>query len=146
MKDKIIVYDFLYNNCLWFLIYIFQTLTVVFIQDNIKNLRKKQEHHMTFTLITITVAFLILQGFQCISRCFYLQDYGLVDGRETRSRYIAKSTYAVARLGLIIHASINCLLYCLTASMFKKELLKLSRQFTISSRSCRSSSLPLYSD
>ena len=56
------------------------------------------------------------------------------------------STYAVAKLGLIIHASINCLLYCLTGSMFKKELLKLSRQFTLSSRSCRPSSLTLYSD
>ena len=99
---------------------------------------------MAFTLITLTMAFLILQGFQCISRCFYLQGYGIVDGRETYSRYIVKNTFAVAKLGLIIHASINCLLYCLTSSMFKKELLKLRRQFTISSR--RSSSLALYDD
>ena len=99
---------------------------------------------MTFTLITLTVVFLILQGFHCISRCFYLQGYGIVDGRETYSWYIVKNTYAVARLGLIIHASINCVLYCVTGSMFKKELLKLRKGFLVSSR--KSNSVPLYND
>ena len=114
------------------------------VQDNLKSLRKKQVQQMTFTLITLTMAFLILQGFQCISRCFYLQGYGIVDGRQTYSRYIVKNTYAVAKLGLIIHASINCLLYCLTGSMFKKELRKLGRRFPLSSR--KPSSLSLYYD
>ena len=109
--------------------------------DNPKNYRKKQEHQMTFTLITLTMAFLILLGFECVSRCFYLQGYGIVNGRETYSRYIARNTYAVAKLGLIIHASINCLLYCLSGSMFKKEL---RRRFAISSRI--SSSFSLYYD
>ena len=106
-----------------------------------KSLQKKQDHQMTFTLITLTIAFLVLLAFECISRCFYLQGYGIVDGRETYSRYIARETYAIAKLGLIIHASINCLLYCLSGSMFKKEL---RRRFTLSSR--KSSSLPLFYD
>lgn len=93
---------------------------------------------MTFTLITLTVAFLVLQGFNCISRCFYLQGYGIVDGRETYSWYIVKNTYGVAKLGLILHASVNCLLYCLTGSMFKKELLKLRKGFPVSSRNSNS--------
>lgn len=99
---------------------------------------------MTFTLIILTIAFLVLQGFQCISKCFYLQRYGVVDGRETYSWYIVRDTYAVAKLGLIVHASLNFFFYCLAGSMFKKELRKLRRQFAVSSR--KSSSLSIYYD
>ena len=77
---------------------------------------------MVITLLTVTITFLLLLAVECLSRCFYLQNFGKREDNATHTWGIVKGTYSIANLGLVLHASLNCFLYCLTGTMFKKEL------------------------
>ena len=77
---------------------------------------------MVVTLLTVTITFLLLLAAECLSRCFYLQNFGKREEKITHTWGVVKDTYSIASLGLVLHASLNCFLYCLTGTMFKKEL------------------------
>lgn len=77
---------------------------------------KRSETQITRILLTVTFTFLVLIAFQCITQCFFM----LKDA--SGDRRIINEAYAVAKLGIIINASINFFLYCLTGRRFRKEL------------------------
>ena len=92
------------------------------LQSNIKG-ESKRERQTTVILLVISVSFLVFLIWQCITQCFWM----LKDGQNSKSGsvwFYVDSAYAFARLGVVINSSINFVLYCLTGSMFRKEMFK----------------------
>ena len=85
--------------------------------------RIKQQHQITKTLLFVTFAFIILLSWQCITQCLWMIGYSQNDERWD----MIDKSFAVAKLGIIINSSINWVLYCLTGSSFRKEIMKLYR-------------------
>ena len=85
-----------------------------------KQERVKQQHQITKMLLFVTFAFIILLGWQCVAQCLWMVGYSQNDEQWNA---IDKS-FAVAKLGIVINSSINWLLYCLTGSAFRKEIVK----------------------
>ena len=100
-------------------------------------------------LIAMTVSFLILLASQCISQCLYMLEHGKLNGEETYVWRLVDKSFAVAKLGVIVNSSINCLLYCITGSIFRMEIKKLFKKLKSCLFSCcprkNSSSLNLSS-
>ena len=91
---------------------------------------------MTKMLLAVTFTFLVLLAWQCITQCFWMLKYGKHDADQ--SKWIMVDTsFAVAKMGVIINSSINWCLYCITSSLFRKQLKKL---FGIKSRRAGTSS------
>ena len=86
-----------------------------------KRERTKQQHQITKTLLLVTFAFIVLLGWQCITQCIWMVGYSQTDEEWP----MVDKSFAVAKLGIVINSSINWLLYCLTGSAFRKEILKL---------------------
>ena len=84
----------------------------------------------------MTVSFLILLASQCISQCLYMLEHGKLNGKETDVWRLVDKSFAIAKLGVILNSSINCLLYCLTGSFFRMEIKKLFKRL----KSCMFSS------
>ena len=80
---------------------------------------------MTRTLLFITFSFLILLAWQCITQCFWMLGYGKHDRTQPDTWKMVDSSFALAKLGVIINSSINWIFYCFTCSMFRKEMRKL---------------------
>ena len=76
----------------------------------------------------MTVSFLILLASQCISQCLYMLEHGKLNGEETDVWRLVDKSFAVAKLGVIVNSSINCLLYCITGSIFRMEIKKLFKR------------------
>ena len=87
-------------------------------------------------LLAMTVSFLILLASQCISQCLYMLEHGKLNGKETDVWRLVDKSFAIAKLGVILNSSINCLLYCLTGSIFRMEIKKLFKRL----KSCMFSS------
>ena len=79
---------------------------------------------MTRTLLVITFSFLVLLAWQCVSQCFWMQGYGKGENHSRTWETVDKN-FAFGKMGVIINSSLNCLLYCMTGSMFKKELVRM---------------------
>ena len=86
--------------------------------------QRKRENQVTRTLLVVTSSFLVLLALQCVSKCFWMTVYKRKEMNENSWMKI-DSLYGFAKIGMVINSSINCLLYCVTGSMFKKELAKL---------------------
>ncbi|XP_047142081.1 probable G-protein coupled receptor 139 isoform X1 [Hydra vulgaris] len=89
-----------------------------------KSKQENREHQMTRTLFVVTFAFLILLAWQCIIQCFWMTGYGKSEQHSYAWVMIDKN-FAFAKMGVILNSAANCLLYCFTGSMFKKELIKI---------------------
>lgn len=85
--------------------------------------RLEQDRQVTFLLLTVTFVFLILMAWQCVNQCFWMKKFGQYSLLSVWDKVDA--SYAVAKLGAVINSSINSLLYCLSGSIFRKELRKL---------------------
>jgi len=94
------------------------------ISNNDKGSRMKKSRKMTITILTVTTSFLILLLWQCIAQCFWLLGYHQDDPDKTIWNMVDAS-YAVSRLGIIIHSSINCPLYYVSGPIFRREVSKL---------------------
>jgi len=86
--------------------------------------RMKRNRKMTITILTVTTSFLVLLLWQCIAQCFWLLGYHQDDPDKTIWNMVDAS-YAVSRLGIIIHSSINCPLYYVSGPIFRREVTKL---------------------
>jgi len=84
-----------------------------------------QEKQMTRTLLCITFSFLVLLAWQCITQCFWMLGYGRHDQTQPNKWRMVDSSFALAKLGIIINSSINWVFYCCTCSMFRKEMRKM---------------------
>jgi len=89
-----------------------------------KGSRMKKNRKMTITILTVTTSFLVLLLWQCIAQCFWLLGYHQDDPDKTIWNMVDAS-YAVSRLGIIIHSSINCPLYYVSGPIFRREVSKL---------------------
>ena len=83
--------------------------------------RVKQQHQITRMLLFVTFSFIFLLGWQCVSQCLWMVGYTTQDSNWDT----VDQSFAVAKLGIVINSSINWLLYCVTGSAFRKEVLKL---------------------
>ena len=86
---------------------------------------QKQEEQLTKTLMAITVFFLVLLIWQCVTQCFWMQGYGLPHSPAKWSR--VQDAFSMAKLGVVINAATNWIFFCGTCSVFRKELRKLFR-------------------
>ena len=98
-------------------------LSVSYISSATK--QERQEKQMTRSLLFITFSFLILLAWQCITQCFWMLGYGKHDRVQLNTWKMVDSSFALAKLGVIINSSINWIFYCFTCSMFRKEMRKL---------------------
>lgn len=76
---------------------------------------------MTRMLLAVTFTFLILLAWQCVTQCFWMLSYGKHSLDQTRWKMV-DSSFALAKLGVILNSSINWCLYCITSSMFRKKM------------------------
>lgn len=83
-----------------------------------------RERRMTITLLSITFTFLILLAWQCVTQCFWMLGVGKEDKNKSRWNLI-DSSFAFAKISVIVNCAINWILYCLTGTMFRKELMSL---------------------
>ncbi|XP_065056171.1 G-protein coupled receptor daf-37-like [Rhopilema esculentum] len=81
---------------------------------------KEHDQQMTRMLLAVTFTFLVLLAWQCITQCFFMLGY---NGRKGEKWDHVDKAFAFAKLGVIINSSVNFLLYNLSGSMFRKELL-----------------------
>lgn len=96
--------------------------TKIFASDSDKKQeRVKQQHQITKMLLFVTFAFIFLLGWQCVTQCLWMIGYSQMD----KNWSIIDQSFAFAKLGIVINSSINWLLYCLTGSAFRNEILKL---------------------
>jgi len=97
--------------------------------------RERKNRQMTITLLTVTITFLVLLAWQCVAQCFWQLGYHQDDPDQTIWNMVDMS-FAFAKLGIIIHSSINCLLYYVSGPTFRREVSKflgLSKKKKISS-------------
>ena len=88
-----------------------------------KSKQEYREQQMTRTLLGVTFSFLIFLAWQCITQCFWMSEYGK-DELHTGAWVMVDKNFAFAKMGVILNSAINCIFYCFTGSMFKKELVK----------------------
>lgn len=86
--------------------------------------RDKQEKQMTRMLLAVTFSFLVLLAWQCVTQCFWMLGVGKEDKNSSRWNLI-DSSFAFAKTGVVINSSINWIFYCLTGTMFRKEMMKM---------------------
>jgi hypothetical protein len=84
--------------------------------------RVRQDRRLTITLLTVTTAFLILLLWQCFAQCFHKLHN---DDKDQMMRNLAISFYAFGKLGVVVNSSIHCLLYFLSGSLYRRELLRI---------------------
>ena len=88
--------------------------------------RLEQDRQITFQLLTVTFVFLILMAWQCVNQCFWMKKFG--QGDDSGSIWDNTDTsYALAKIGVVINSSINTFLYCLTGTLFRTQLIKFFR-------------------
>ena len=83
------------------------------------NSREKQT---TIVLLTISISFLVLLLWQCVTQCFWMLSYKKDNPNVWNS---VDSAYDFARLGVVINSSLNFVLYCISGTMFRKEICKM---------------------
>lgn len=98
---------------------VIKKLLLVFTAE-LKPVHMRRERQITKMLLAATFTFLFLLLWQCITQCFWLR-FGKHDLDNTQWQIIDNS-YAVAKLGAIINASVNWCLYCVASSMFRKRM------------------------
>jgi len=124
-------YDF-WAHCMvlvlvpWFTIFtlnvaiIHKLITKKKLQVNKKG-ESKRERQTTIILLVITISFLVFLLWQCLTQCFWMLGYG----KDLKHVWFnVESAYAFARLGVVLNSSVNFILYCLTGTMFRKEMYK----------------------
>ena len=90
------------------------------LQSNIKG-ESKRERQTTVILLVISISFLAFLIWQCVTQCFWMLKYGQ-NSKSGSVWFYVDSAYAFARLGVVFNSSINFVFYCLTGSMFRKEM------------------------
>ncbi|XP_057295293.1 FMRFamide receptor-like [Hydractinia symbiolongicarpus] len=93
-------------------------------ESKILNANETRERRMTLTLLSITFTFLVLLAWQCVAQCFWMLSLRKADKNSSRWNQI-DSSFAFAKISIIINCAINWILYCLTGTMFRKELMRL---------------------
>ena len=86
---------------------------------------QRHENQVTAMLLSITFSFLVLFAWQCISQCFWMTQHGITDGVPTVVWEIVDNSFAAAKLGAVINASLNCVLYYCTGCIFRREVAKI---------------------
>uniref|UniRef100_A0A2C9L706 G-protein coupled receptors family 1 profile domain-containing protein n=1 Tax=Biomphalaria glabrata TaxID=6526 RepID=A0A2C9L706_BIOGL len=87
-------------------------------RDSVKKCRQS-ENQITRLLLTVTFAFLVFIGLQCIIQCFEMQK------PEWADRAQVSSAFAFAKTGIVFNSSLNFVFYCLSGRRFRKEFLRL---------------------
>uniref|UniRef100_A0A0K2U7C5 Putative Gprotein coupled receptor 139like [Hydra vulgaris] n=1 Tax=Lepeophtheirus salmonis TaxID=72036 RepID=A0A0K2U7C5_LEPSM len=99
------------------------TVNIVQMNPNAEMKRIQNDQSITKTLLGLTFTFIILLTFQCVCQCLWMLHFnGDADARVWET---VNSFYAFARLSVVVHCVINCLLYCFTGTLFRRELFKL---------------------
>lgn len=83
---------------------------------------ERREMEMTRTLLSVTFTFLLFLLWQCLTQCFYMQNFDKDKQDTSRSWHYVDSSQAFAQLGVVLNSSVNWLLYCFTGSTFRKEM------------------------
>ncbi len=86
---------------------------------------KTEQDKMTQMLLTVSFTFLVLMAGQCVSHCFWVTKFNF--GKPSWNA--VEGAHAIIELGIPINSAINWLLYCVTGSVFRKELLVWLRSF-----------------
>ena len=92
------------------------------IQKHKKSERKQSERQTSITLLVVSISFLVFLIWQCIAQCFWMFHYGINDPKIW---FDVSTSYAPARLGVVINASMNFSFYCLSGSFFREEMRKM---------------------
>ena len=83
--------------------------------------RYNKEKQLTNVIMVVTTSFLISMAWQCITQCIYEAKYHL--GRKHNLAFsLVDSAAAFVPLGVTLKSSINCMLYSLSSSLFRKQL------------------------
>jgi len=88
--------------------------------------RRAQNRRTTSTLLTVTFTFLVLLLWQCIVQCFWMQEFHKHDTQQPQIWEGVDISFGLAKLGIVLYSSINCILYFLTGTLFKRELRELT--------------------
>jgi len=87
--------------------------------------RCKQDNQVSWTLLTVTVTFLVLLLWQCIAQCFWMQEWHKYDSQNKHLWAGVSISFGIAKMGIVIYSSVNCFLYFFTGSLFRRELREL---------------------
>ena len=114
----------LYCNC------IIRFCDLIIELRNLKTKYDRRERQMTRMLLVVTFAFLLFLAWQCVTQCFWMLGHGKeVDNDKTKTWNMVDASFAFAKLGVVFNSSMNCLFYCFTSSMFRKEMRNMFREF-----------------
>ncbi|KAH9518835.1 hypothetical protein Btru_006371 [Bulinus truncatus] len=86
-------------------------------RESVKKCRQS-ENQITRLLLTVTFAFLVFIGLQCIIQCFQMQRPAWANLDRV------SSAFAFAKTGIVFNSSLNFLFYCLSGRRFRNELLR----------------------
>eukprot|EP00092_Neocalanus_flemingeri_P056866 GFUD01067463.1.p1 GENE.GFUD01067463.1~~GFUD01067463.1.p1 ORF type:complete len:336 (-),score=33.94 GFUD01067463.1:130-1137(-) len=89
------------------------------------SIRMRQDRSAHITLFTVTIFFLVLLLWECIASCLWFRGFLQSDPTGWTSVNIS---FAVGKLAIIIHCSLNCALYFASGSIFRSELCLLFTQ------------------
>jgi len=87
--------------------------------------KKPKKQKTTGTLLTVTFTFLALLLWQCVAQCFWMQGFHKTDMQNPQIWNAVNISFGVAKIGIVVYSSMNCLLYFFTGSLFKNELYSL---------------------
>ena len=94
---------------------------MVFIGAKLSKKSQQREDQVTRTLLVVTISFLVLLAWQCVSKCLWISEIGRNETHNEMREKIDKA-FAFCKLSIVVNSSMNCLLYCFTGSMFRNEL------------------------
>ncbi|XP_012940559.1 FMRFamide receptor [Aplysia californica] len=77
---------------------------------------KQSENQITRLLLTVTFTYLFFNGLHCVVQCFYMQRPPWANMNHV------STAYSCSKTGIVIYASTNFLLYCLSGRRFRQEL------------------------
>ncbi|XP_057316816.1 galanin receptor 2a-like [Hydractinia symbiolongicarpus] len=83
---------------------------------------KQMKTQLTKSLLAVTFLFIALLFWQCVSKCFYMLQYG----KESRRVWkIVDGNFALSKIGLVLNSSINTLIYSVIGTRFRNEVRRL---------------------
>eukprot|EP00092_Neocalanus_flemingeri_P076316 GFUD01094645.1.p1 GENE.GFUD01094645.1~~GFUD01094645.1.p1 ORF type:complete len:355 (+),score=59.00 GFUD01094645.1:36-1067(+) len=81
--------------------------------------RMRQDRSVGITLFSVTLGFLVLLLWECIATCLWFRGFKKSDPAAWTAVNIS---FAVGKLAIVFHSSLNCMLYFITGSLFRSEL------------------------
>jgi len=93
-------------------------------KDSTKMSKKdRREREMTMMLLSVTFTFLLFLLWQCVTQCFWMLNFNKDKQATSDSWHYVDSSFAFAKLGVVLNSSVNWVLYCCSGTTFRKEMM-----------------------